>query len=305
MSDSSLSSRDLVTTEWLERNLDRDGIRILDATVVLDIDTWEANTGKDTYDQGHIPGAGFIDLIEELSDAAADAALPRGVRAYKLPAAEQFSAAIAAYGIDNETDVVAYDTMGGMWAARLWWMLRAFGHDRVAVLDGGWAKWESEERPVSTDVPEFAPAAKFEAVLRPELLATKEQVTKISEEGGSCLVHALSPEMFTGEEQAALRRPGRIPGSVNVPFFSVYDDDGTFRSPDEIRELFSEALSAQPERVVTYCGGGIAASSDALALALIGVDAAVYDGSLVEWSADEDLPLETGSLPVDQSESTV
>lgn len=295
MSETSLSSRDLVTTEWLESNLDGEGLRILDATVVLDIDTWEANSGKVTYDQGHIPGASFIDLIAELSDTSADAALPQGVRAYKLPDAEQFAQAIAAHGIDNETDVVTYDTTGGMWAARLWWLLRVFGHDRVAVLDGGWAKWEAEQRPVSTEVPSVVPAPKFEATLRPELLATKEEVAKISEEGGSCLVHALSPEMFTGEEQAALPRAGRIPGSVNVPFFSVYDEDGTFRSPDELRELFSDALSDDPDRVVTYCGGGIAASSDALALALIGVDAAVYDGSLVEWTADESLPLETGS----------
>lgn len=288
-----LSSRDLVSTEWLEANLGREGLRVLDATVVLDIDTWEANSGKVTYDQGHVPGAGFIDLIAELSDPAADAELPRGVRAYKLPDAERFAAAIAAHGIGNDTDVVAYDTTGGMWAARLWWMLRAFGHDRVAVLDGGWAKWESEGRPVSTDLPAVA-AASFEAKLRPELLATREQVAEIAEEGGSCLVHALSPEMFTGEEQAALPRAGRIPGSVNVPFYSVYEEDGTFRSPDELREVFAEALNGGPDRVVTYCGGGIAASSDALALALIGVDAAVYDGSLVEWAADESLPLVTG-----------
>lgn len=288
-----LSSRDLVSTEWLEANLGREGLRVLDATVVLDIDTWEANSGKVTYDQGHVPGAGFIDLIAELSDPAADAELPRGVRAYKLPDAERFAAAIAAHGIGNDTDVVAYDTTGGMWAARLWWMLRAFGHDRVAVLDGGWAKWEREGRPVSTDLPAVA-AASFEAKLRPELLATREQVAEIAEEGGSCLVHALSPEMFTGEEQAALPRAGRIPGSVNVPFYSVYEEDGTFRSPDELREVFAEALNGGPDRVVTYCGGGIAASSDALALALIGVDAAVYDGSLVEWAADESLPLVTG-----------
>lgn len=288
-----LSSRDLVSTEWLEANLGREGLRVLDATVVLDIDTWEANSGKVTYDQGHVPGAGFIDLIAELSDPAADAELPRGVRAYKLPDAERFAAAIAAHGIGNDTDVVAYDTTGGMWAARLWWMLRAFGHDRVAVLDGGWAKWEREGRPVSADLPAVT-AASFEAKLRPELLATREQVAEIAEEGGSCLVHALSPEMFTGEEQAALPRAGRIPGSVNVPFYSVYEEDGTFRSPDELREVFAEALNGGPDRVVTYCGGGIAASSDALALALIGVDAAVYDGSLVEWAADESLPLVTG-----------
>lgn len=287
-----LSTQHLVTTEWLESNLESENVRVLDATVVLDIDTWEANSGKRTYDEGHIPGAGFIDLIEELSDTGKGPDLPSGVQNYSLPSAEQFAAAVAAYGIDNQTNVVAYDTMGGMWAARLWWLFTAFGHDRVAVLDGGWAKWEAERRPVTTEQPELVPSAGFDPVFRPELLATKEQVAEIAESGGgSCLINALSPEMFSGEEKAALPRAGRIPGSVNVPFFKVYAEDGTFLSPDELRTVFANALSGERDRVVTYCGGGIAASSDALALALIGIEAAVYDGSLTEWAADESLPL--------------
>lgn len=285
-----LTGRHLVSTAWLEENLGEGGPRILDATVVLDIDTWEANTGRKTYDAEHIPGAHFIDLIEELSDTSADADLPRGVRAYKLPDAEQFAAAVAAYGIDNGTDVVTYDTTGGMWAARLWWLFRVFGHDRVAVLDGGWAKWKAEGRPTSAEAPPKPAPARFNAVLRPELLATKDEVKAISDGDAGHLVHALSPEMFSGEEQAALPRAGRIPGSVNVPFFAAYREDGTFKSPEELREVFSEVRDGDGP-VVTYCGGGIAASSDALALALIGVDAAVYDGSLVEWAADDSLPL--------------
>lgn len=288
-----LTERHLVSTAWLEENLEADGLRILDATVVLDIDTWEANTGRRTYDSEHIPGASFIDLIEELSDTSADADLPRGVRAYKLPSAEQFAEAISAYGIDNDTDVVTYDTTGGMWAARLWWMFRVFGHDRVAVLDGGWGKWKAEGRPVTTEVPAKPTPTDFKATLRPELLATKDDVKAIAEGGPGQLIHALSPEMFSGEEQAALPRAGRIPTSINVPFFAVYNEDGTLKSPPELREVFAAAEGADG-RVVTYCGGGIAASSDALALALIGVDAAVYDGSLVEWAADESLPLVVG-----------
>lgn len=289
-----LTAVDLVSTDWLAANLDRADLTILDATVVLDIDTWAANSGRRTYDEAHVPGAGFVDIIEELSDTAADRELPRGVRAYRLSSAEQFASAIAAHGVGNDTNVVAYDTTGGMWAARLWWMLRVFGHDKVAVLDGGWAKWQAEGRPTSADAPAVAPA-RFEAGLRPELLATKEEVAEVAAgSGGACLVHALSPQMFSGEEQAALPRAGRIPTSVNVPFFQVYREDGTLRPPAELRELFAPALASGPERVVTYCGGGIAASSDALALATIGVRAAVYDGSLVEWAADDSLPLEVG-----------
>lgn len=289
-----LAAVDLVSTDWLERNLGRADLAILDATVVLDIDTWSANSGRRTYDEAHVPGAGFVDVIEELSDAAADRELPRGVRAYRLPSAEQFAAAIGAHGVSNDTNVVAYDTTGGMWAARLWWMLRVFGHDRVAVLDGGWRAWQAEGRPTSTAAPSTAPA-RFDARLRPELLATKEQVAAAAAgDGSACLVHALSPEMFSGAEQAALPRAGRIPTSVNVPFATVYREDGTLRPPAELRELFAPALERDAERVVTYCGGGIAASADALALATIGVQAAVYDGSLVEWAADESLPLEVG-----------
>lgn len=294
MSHEDLSKTHLVTTDWLERNLERDDLRIVDATVVLDIDTWAANSGRRTYDEGHIPGAVFIDLIEELSDTSADEGLPKGVRAYKLPSEQQFAEAMRRHGIGNDTDVVVYDTTAGMWAARLWWMLRVFGHERVAVLDGGWAAWKEEGRPVSTETPSPEPAS-FEARLQPRLLATKDEVAELSRDGkGACLIHALSPEMFRGDEKAALPRPGRIPNSVNVPFFSVYDEQGRFRPAEELRELFADALADDPQRVVTYCGGGIAASSDALALALIGVDAAVYDGSLVEWAHDERLPMDVG-----------
>lgn len=289
-----LSTRHLVSTEWLENNLDRDGLRIFDATVVFEMDTWEANDGRAGFEESHVPGARFIDLIGELSDTAADAALPDGVRAYKLPGEAQFAAAISAHGVENGTDVVVYDNAGGMWAARLWWLLRVFGHDRVAVLDGGWAKWEREQRPAASGAPDPVDPGRFEAGLRRDLLATTEQVEEISRKGGSCLINALTPELYTGEAKAALRRPGRIPGSHNVPVYAVYAEDGTLLPPDRLRELFAEALAGNPERVVTYCGGGIAASSDALALATIGVDAAVYDGSLVEWTADENLPLVTG-----------
>lgn len=295
MSDTTdLSSRHLVTTAWLERNLDRDNLRIFDATVVFEPDTWKSNDGRATFESGHIPGARFIDLIQELSDAEADADLPSRVRAYKLPGEPQFGAALAAHGVDPDTDIVVYDSTGGVWAARLWWLLRVFGHDRVAVLDGGWAKWEAERRPVSTEASGEVENGAFEARLRPELLATKEQVATIADRGGSSLVNALTPELFAGEAHPALPRPGRIPGSFNVPVYTVYAEDGTFRPEEELRDLFADSLAGDPERVITYCGGGIAATSDALALALIGVDAAVYDGSLGEWTADESLPLITG-----------
>jgi thiosulfate/3-mercaptopyruvate sulfurtransferase len=283
----------LVDGAWLERHLEHPDLRIVDATVVLDPASWQANSGRTTYDAAHVPGAVFVDLIEELSDPAGDEGLPPGLHAYRLPDAEAFAAAIGRHGIGPDTVVVAYDTSAGMWAARLWWMLRVFGHDRVAVLDGGWGRWVAEQRPVSDAVVAPAPAT-FTARLRRELLATKDDVARAVDDPGTVLVNALWPELFRGEAESPLPRKGRIPGSINVPFTTTIDEEGRLLPVDEVRRLFAEAGAGPDRRVITYCGGGIAASSDALALAVAGIDAAVYDGSLVEWVADPDAPLEVG-----------
>lgn len=283
----------LVDGAWLEANLDHPALRVVDATVVLDPESWEANSGRSTYDAAHVPGAVFVDLIAELSDPEGDEGLPPGMYAYRLPRPEAFAAAIGRHGIGPDTTVVAYDTSAGMWAARLWWMLRVFGHDRVAVLDGGWAGWVAEGRPVSDTVVEPSPVA-FVPKLREELLATKADVERAIGDPGSVLVNALWPELFRGEAETPLPRKGRIPGSVNVPFTATVDDEGRLLPAERVRELFAEVGAGADQRIITYCGGGIAASSDALALAVAGIDAAVYDGSLVEWVADPDAPLEVG-----------
>lgn len=288
-----LNDRHIVSGEWLERHLDDPDLRIIDATVLLDPESWHANTGRDAWEEQHIPGAVFVDLIEELSDPAGDEGLPEGVRAYRLPDPEAFAEAIGRYGIGNDTPVVIYDTTAGMWASRLWWMLRVFGHDNAAVLDGGWGKWTTDGRPTTTEAGELPEATTFEPSFRAELVATREEVEDALEDSEVALVNALWPELFRGEAKTPLDRPGRIPGSVNVPFTEVAREDGTLKSPDEVRQIFGEA-GVEDHSVVTYCGGGIAATFDALALATAGVDAAVYDGSLVEWVADPKLPLETG-----------
>lgn len=292
MSVEDVNDRHLVTGEWLEKHLGDPGLRIVDATVILDPESWDANTGRDSWTQSHIPGAVFIDLIEELSDPAGDEGLPKGVKGYRLPSAKDFAEAVGRHWIGNDTAVVVYDTSTGMWASRLWWMLRVFGHDRVAVLDGGFGKWSTEGRPV-TNAQEAAPsAATFTPTFRSELVATTEQVAGAIDDPEVVLVNALWPEIFRGEAKTPLDRQGRIPGSVNVPFTELANENGTLKTPDVVTGIFSEA-GAGDRSVVTYCGGGIAATFDALALATAGIDAAVYDGSLAEWVA-ADLPLETG-----------
>jgi thiosulfate/3-mercaptopyruvate sulfurtransferase len=283
----------VVNGDWLEQRLGHPQLRVVDATVILDPDSWEANSGRASYAENHIPGAVFVDLIEELSDPAGDIGLPDGVHAYRVPTAEAFAEAIGRQGIGDDTTVVAYDTTAGMWAARLWWLLRYFGHDRVAVLDGGWQRWTEEGRSV-TDTPTVLGPERFTPQVRQHLIATKEEVEAAIGDERTVLVNALWPEQFRGEAVSPLPRPGRIPGSVNVPFTETYDAQGCIRPASELRELFTAAGATADKRAVTYCGGGIAAAADALALAVAGLDVAMYDGSLVEWVADEDAPLEVG-----------
>jgi thiosulfate/3-mercaptopyruvate sulfurtransferase len=294
MSPIDLTDRHLVDPAWLIDHLDEPRLRIIDATVVLDPDSWEANSGRATWEAGHIPGSTFADLIGELSDPSGDVGLAPGVHAYRVPHPDAFAAAISAHGVGPDTPVVVYDTSAGMWAARLWWLLRYHGHDDVAVLDGGWAAWLAEGGPVSDQATE-RPRGAFVARPNPALLATTEQVASIvGADGRAVLVNALWPELFRGEARTPLSRPGRIPGSVNVPFTDTVDAEGRLHGPDRLRQRFAEAGVTGDTPVVTYCGGGIAAAFDALALATIGIDVALYDGSLVEWVADESLPLETG-----------
>lgn len=286
--------RHVVDPAWVEARLGDPSLRVIESTVVLHPESWHANSGRADFDEAHIPGSDFVDLMDELSDPSGDVGLPDGVRAYKLPSAEQFARVMTEHGISPGTTVVAYDRAGGMWAARLWWMLRVFGHDRVAVLDGGWARWTADGHPTSSEPPAVAAASEpFVAHYRPELVATTAQVSDAIGKSEVVLVNSLSPEVFTGEV-SALDRPGRIPGSVNVPFFDTIDEQGNLRRPEEVTKLFSQVGVDSDAKVITYCGGGIAASLDALALATIGVDAAVYDGSLVDWVADPDRPLELG-----------
>ncbi|MGM0818808.1 MAG: sulfurtransferase [Actinomycetota bacterium] len=283
----------VVDGAWLEARLGHPRLRVIDATVVLDPETWGASSGRQRYEAGHVPGSTFADLVGELSDPEGDAGLPDGVHAYRLPPTTQFEEAIARHGVGNDSVVVAYDTSAGMWAARLWWMLRVFGHDHVAVLDGGWQRWVAERRPVSTETVAPEPGS-FTAGWRPELLAGKDEVAARIGDPDAVLVNALWPAQFRGEQPLPIGRSGRIPGSVNVPLTDTLDEHGCLRDRQALSQRFADEGVTDGQRVITYCGGGIAASLDALALAEVGIDAAVYDGSLVEWGSDPDAPLETG-----------
>jgi thiosulfate/3-mercaptopyruvate sulfurtransferase len=200
------------------------------------------------------------------------------------------------HGVGEGTRVVLYDDMLNIWAARVWWMLRAFGFDDAAVLNGGWRQWTREGRPVSTAPPRYPPA-RFVARPRPELIATKDEVLAGIGSEATCLVNALDPEEYAGRGPVRYGRPGHIPSSVNLSFLSVVDPEThTYLPSEQLREQCTRVGALRKDRVITYCGGAIAASSAALVLTLLGVgDVAVYDGSLTEWAADPTLPLTTGA----------
>lgn len=281
----------LVSTDWLADHLHDSDLRILDATIFLsppagDGEDWSVVTGAEAHAAGHVPGARYADLLSELS-------APEG--RFTRPDAASFAAAAERLGVGDGTRVVVYDRAGAMWAARVWWLLRSFGFDEVAVLDGGFARWEAEGRPVTSAPEPPAPAARFTARDRPQLVADRDEVLAVVNDGGACLVNALGAEDFSATETTRYPRPGRIPGSLNVPAVGLLGDDGRFLPVEVLRERFAEVL-ARPGRKVTYCGGGIAATSDALVLELLGErDVAVYDASMAEWTADPSLPLEVGA----------
>jgi thiosulfate/3-mercaptopyruvate sulfurtransferase len=284
----------LVGTEWLAANLGAPDLRIFDATVFLYPNPegrgYRVESGRERYRESHIPGAAFIDLIEDLSDPAAG--LP-----FMMPPPEVAAEKLGAAGIGPDSRVVVYSAGSVMWATRLWWMLRALGFDGAAVLDGGFAKWRREGRAL-TGEPATYPPARMPVSPRPSLWADLSEMRQVAAQGRACTINALSPDVYSGEKNV-YGRPGHIPGSHNVFYDTLLDpQSGTFRPLAELRERFTHTGALASPRVITYCGGGISATMDALALTVLGhPNVAVYDGSLSEWARNPELPLTLGTEP--------
>jgi thiosulfate/3-mercaptopyruvate sulfurtransferase len=279
----------LVETDWLAAHFADPTLRVFDCSVTLvPVEGGvRPESGRAAWAAGHIPGSGFADLIADLSDRGSP--LP-----FMMPPAAQFAEAMGRYGVGPGTRVVLYDGGGHMWATRVWWMLRAMGFDDAAVLNGGLTKWKTEGRPLSTAAAAY-PAATFAPRPRPDLFVDKQHVRDSLGTDGVCMLNALSADEHSGRSSRTAR-PGRIPGSGNVPAMALIDPaTGAYLPLETLREKFRAAGALDGCRVVTYCGGGIAATSAAFTLVRLGAPhVAVYDGSMVEWSADRSLPMETG-----------
>jgi thiosulfate/3-mercaptopyruvate sulfurtransferase len=283
-----VSEAKLVQVVELVEELDDPSLLVVDATAYLRREIeggpYVVESGRQSFDQRHIPGAVFADVPGALSD-------PDSPFRFTVPSPEYFARAIEALGVGDGIRVVAYAQESPMWATRLWWLLRYFGFSDVRVLDGGLAAWVAAGFDVSSQAHVLRPRT-FVATTRPELLATKDDVIDIIGGEPACLLNALPPTAFRGEGPGSYSRPGRIPGSVSVPSADLLDPiTGRFYEHARLESiLHSVASSGSP--VVAYCGGGISATVDVFALSLVGRDdVRLYDGSLTEWSADSSLPL--------------
>lgn len=281
----------LVSSAWLEERLGSADLRILDCTVAFTTNPEggiEVGSGHDGWEKSHLPGSRHVDLLGELSD-------PESPIPLMMPSPSHMSGVLSGLGVGDGTNVVVYDSDQSMWAARVWWMLRAIGFDSAAILDGGFRSWSAEGRPTTSGPEPAGQPATLTTGTRPALFATKAEVVAGLDRPQLCLIDALDPPAYRGERQD-YARPGHIPGAHNVPGASVVDPETHRYLPlEDLKGRFAGVPTSEAERVVTYCGGGVAASSVAFALGLIGIDdVAVYDGSLIEWTADPSLPLVTG-----------
>lgn len=280
----------LIGTADLQDLLADPDVRIFDCSTRLEPDpgrTYRVVPCREEYEAAHIPGAGFIDIQGDLSQ-------PHPDLRFTFPDAASFARQAGRLGIGDGTRVVLYSRFHPMWATRVWWLLRAFGFDNAAVLDGGIDKWEAEGRPVECGAASY-PAAEFTPRPRPELISDREQVMAALADDGAVVLNALSREQHAGGG-ANYGRPGRIAGSVNVPAREMIAKDRTFRPLPELERMLDEAGADGSRRVVTYCGGGIAATTPAFVMALLGRDdVSLYDNSLSEWCAIPDLPMENDS----------
>ncbi|MUT65947.1 sulfurtransferase [Paenibacillus sp. NEAU-GSW1] len=281
-----MSFKNIVDAEWV-----RSRQSASEQLVIADVrfSPKDAQYGRNAYDKGHLPGAVFVDFKADLTDPARE----HGGRS-PLPSPERLAGVFGGLGIDQSTTVVVYEDGNGPAASRLWWILKYFGHDNVYVLDGGYSAWTAVGFPV-TDEPSALERRTFVPAVRPELLAEVADVRAASERRvTSALVDSRDANQYLGLEAPFDPIAGRIPGAVNYFWKDALNEDGSWKSPEQLRERFGGVASASDE-IIVYCNSGISATPNVLALQEAGFTRVkLYAGSWSDWISYEENPIATG-----------
>ena len=278
----------LVTVEWLKDHLGDPDVRPVDVRWYLT----ERGRGRAEYDEGHVPGAAFMDVDDDLS-----APRGQGPGRHPLPSPEAFAAAAGRAGIGPNTYVVAYDSAGGAYAARLWWLLRYFGHERASLLDGGWPAWQAAGYPVERAAPTIA-AAEFIPIAHPEMVVDAATVDQLRRDSRALILDARANERYEGRVEPIDPQAGHIPGARSAPYAGNLAAGGRMKLPDELRNRYIDLGADAARSIVCYCGSGVTAAHTAFALHLAGrTDALIYEGSWSDWSSDPTRPVASGPEP--------
>ena len=282
----------LVEPEWLKTRLDQDNIRVLDATthmIAQPVGSSKIVSGLPDFLEGHIPGASHVDMATDLSD-------PDGPYPFTKLNSNQFVALMQRLGIKPSDHVVLYGRSAMSTITRAWAVFYVNGHEKISILNGGWSAWVNAGGFVSRENPEIKPSVYEVSQSRFEHIVGLDEVRAAAKQAPQTLVNALTRVQFLGSGGAHYGRPGRIPGSLNVPARELFDlKTNRFVSTDQMQALFKAASVDLTQPIIHYCGGGIAASTSAFAQALLGHDNwAIYDHSLLQWSVQPDTPMVTG-----------
>lgn len=277
----------LISASDLLDNLDSPKWAVIDCRFTLS----EPEKGRSEYEEAHIPGAVYAHLEEDLCGRT----VPGKTGRHPLPSMEEFAHRLSKWGVDSSVQVVAYDDVGGaLAAARLWWMLRWVGHHEVAVLDGGWTTWKKEDLPVNSGI-EFRRPRIFVPHHRPGLVAHSELVDRMRTDPQALILDSRTVDRYRGENETIDPVAGHIPGAKSAPYPENLGEDEKFRSEESLRERFEQLLGDIPaERAVFYCGSGVTAAHNVLAVAHAGLGTAkLYPGSWSKWITDRNRPVAT------------
>lgn len=277
----------LISAQELADNLDNPNWVVVDCRFALA----DTEQGRREYQAGHIAGAVYAHLDEDLSGPI----IPGKTSRHPLPSIETFAQTLSGWGIDNKTQVVAYDSAGGAIASRLWWMLQWLRHEAVAVLNGGWAAWQEGEYPTRAGVETNKPR-QFTPKPRPELLVGADDVLQLRADPAYRLFDSRSADRYRGQNEVLDPVAGHIPGAISLPYADNLGKDGLFHLAEELKARFEAQLGdIAAEQTVFYCGSGVTAAHNILAMQHAGLgQSKLYAGSWSEWITDPDRPVEVG-----------